>query len=103
MKGVGKMGGSRLGTSSCLIDLKFLPGITVNLRNLEPEWADLNPQNAFLQTGLIDTGSNFFNQVLSILVSSVPIFIKFDKFLYNFGVLDVKKNNGAEAVLKKIS
>ena len=36
-------------------------------------------------------------------MSSVPIFIKFDKFLYNFGVLDVKKNNGAEAVLKKIS
>ena len=53
MRGVGKMRGSRLGTSSCPIDLKFLPVITINLRNSETEWADLNPQSAFLQTGLV--------------------------------------------------
>ena len=50
MRGVGQMGGSRLGTLSCPIDLKFLPVITINLRNPETEWADLNPQSAFLQT-----------------------------------------------------
>ena len=46
------MGGSRLGTLSCPIDLKFLPVITINLRNSDTEWADLNSQSAFLQTGL---------------------------------------------------
>ena len=55
MRGVGKMGGSRLGTSSCPIDLKFLPVITINLRNSETEWADLNSQSTFLQTGLLFT------------------------------------------------
>jgi hypothetical protein len=53
MRGVGKIGGSRLGTLSCPIDLKFLPVITINLRNSQTEWADLNPQSAFLQTGLL--------------------------------------------------
>ena len=55
MRGVGEMGGSRLGTSSCPIDLKFVPVITINLRNSETEWADLNRQSAFLQTGLVNT------------------------------------------------
>ena len=53
MRGVGKMGGSRWDTSSCPIDLKFLQVITINLRNSETEWAELNPQSAFLQTGLV--------------------------------------------------
>ena len=53
MRGVDKMGGSRLDTSSCPIDLKFIPVITINLRNSDTEWADLNQQSAFLQTGLV--------------------------------------------------
>ena len=53
MRGVGEMGVSRWGTYSFPIDLKFLPVITINLRNSKTEWADLNPQSAFLQTGLI--------------------------------------------------
>ena len=57
MRGVGEMGGSRLGTLSCLIDLKFLPVITINLRNSETEWSDLNPQSPFLQTGLVCSGA----------------------------------------------
>ena len=48
-------GKSRLGTSSCPIDLKFLPVITINLRNSDNEWADMNQQSAFLQTGLMYT------------------------------------------------
>ena len=62
MRGVGEMGGSRLGTSSCPIDLTFLPVITINLRNLETEWADLNPQSAFLQTGLVYISHFLMNQ-----------------------------------------
>ena len=55
MRGGGKMGGSRSGTLSCPIDLKFLLVITINLRNQDTEWANLNPLSAFLQTGLIAT------------------------------------------------
>ena len=62
MRGVGEMGGSRLGTSSCPIDLTFLPAITINLRNLETEWADLNLQSAFLQTGLVYISHFLMNQ-----------------------------------------
>ena len=55
MRGVGEMGRSRWGTSSCPIDMEFLPVITINLRNSDTEWADLNPQSALLQTGLVVT------------------------------------------------
>ena len=48
-----KMDGARSRTSRCLIDLEFLPLIPINQRNSETEWADLNPQSAFLKTGLI--------------------------------------------------
>ena len=67
MRGVGKMGGSRWGTSSYPIDLKFLPVITINLRNSETEWADLNPQSAFLQTGQMDRVTSLSWDVVSIL------------------------------------
>ena len=48
------MGGSRWGTSSCPIDLKILPVITIDLKNSETEWADLNPQSTVLKTGLMN-------------------------------------------------
>ena len=51
----------------------FVQVITIDLRNSETEWADLNPQSAFLQTGLMYTGYMYTVPVTCGPVPCVPV------------------------------